>query len=207
MLERAAEPRWPWHVLLERRIRRFPLAFYAGGVLALTALGTFGFLEQARALGVQGWSLVFLALLFLVGSSQMAVGLLNWLATFLITPHLLPRLDYSDGIAPESRTIVVVPTKLTSTGEAARLVETLEIHYLANRDRHLHFALLTDFRDATEENQPEDQALLQLRRRRRTAEPEIPVRSARHLFPVPPAPPLERRRKAAGWATNASGAS
>jgi hypothetical protein len=29
-----------------------------------------------------------------------------------------------------------------------RLIETLEIHHLANRDQHLHFALLTDFRDA-----------------------------------------------------------
>ena len=29
-----------------------------------------------------------------------------------------------------------------------QLIETLEIHHLANRDPHLHFALLTDWRDA-----------------------------------------------------------
>ena len=41
------------------------------------------------------------------------------------------------------------------------LLETLEIHYLANRDAHLHFALLTDFRDAATETLPGDAALLE----------------------------------------------
>ncbi|HEX2861792.1 MAG TPA: glucoamylase family protein, partial [Lacunisphaera sp.] len=41
-----------------------------------------------------------------------------------------------------------------------RLLETLEIHHLANRDDYLHFALLTDFRDAPAENQPGDDSLV-----------------------------------------------
>ena len=56
--------------------------------------------------------------------------------------------------------MVVVPTMLTNSEAVARLVESLEIHYLANRDKHLHFALLTDFQDAPEESRPEDQSLL-----------------------------------------------
>ena len=39
--------------------------------------------------------------------------------------------------------------------------QTLEIHHLANRDPHLHFALLTDWPDAAQENLPEDEALLE----------------------------------------------
>jgi hypothetical protein len=61
-------------------------------------------------------------------------------------------------------TMVVVPTMLTSSSTVARLVETLEIHYLANRDQHLYFALLTDFHDAPEETRPEDKSLLRLAR-------------------------------------------
>ena len=60
---------------------------------------------------------------------------MNWLSTLLVKPRLLPRLDYSAGIAPDCRTMVVVPTMLTSPEGVDRLVETLEIHYLANRDR------------------------------------------------------------------------
>src|ERR1039458_8496571 len=60
--------------------------------------------------------------------------------------------------------MVVVPTLLTSPGTVARLVESLEIHYLANRDKHLYFALLTDFQDAPEETGPEDKSLVRLAR-------------------------------------------
>jgi cellobiose phosphorylase len=160
-LGQAAQVRWPWQTTLERLVLRFPLAFYSGGVLLLTALATFGFMHQARALGVHGWKLALFTVVFLVCSSQLAVSLINWLSTLLIKPRLLPRLDYSDGIPPECRTMVVVPTLLTTPAAVGRLIETLEIHYLANRDEHLHFALLTDFQDATEETRPEDQSLLQ----------------------------------------------
>ena len=68
------------------------------------------------ALEAPGWKLVFFTLLFLLCSSQLAVALMNWLSTFLVKPCLLPRLDFSAGIAPECRTMVVVPTMLTSSG-------------------------------------------------------------------------------------------
>ena len=49
---------------------------------------------------------------------------------------------------------------LASVTETDDLVERLEIHYLANRDPHLYFALLTDFVDATAATLPEDKELL-----------------------------------------------
>ena len=87
-------------------------------------LATLGFIQQARALEVQGWKLVFFTLVFLLCASQLAVALMNWLSTLLVKPRLLPRLDYSAGIAPECRTMVVVPTMLTSSEGVDRLVET-----------------------------------------------------------------------------------
>ncbi|HYW80646.1 MAG TPA: cyclic beta 1-2 glucan synthetase, partial [Thermoguttaceae bacterium] len=161
MLERRANVRWPWRTIIERSICRFPLTFYAGGIGMLTFLATFGFMQQAWTLEVKGWKLILFTLIFLICASQLAVALMNWLSTLLMKPRLLPRLDYSSGIAPNCRTMVVVPTMLTSLSDADRLIERLEIHHLANRDQHLHFALLTDFRDAPEAVLPEDQGLLQ----------------------------------------------
>ncbi len=161
MLARALNVRWPWESVGERSIHRFPLAFYAGGIATLTALALFGFIMAARALGLHQWKLIFFAVVFLLCASQLAVAIINWLSTLLLKPRLLPRLDFSSGIAPDCRTMVVVPTMLTSVEGVDRLIETLEIHYLANRDRRLHFALLTDFRDAARETQPEDEILLQ----------------------------------------------
>ena len=78
----------------------------------------------------------------------------------LVKPRLLPRLDFSTGIAADCRTMVVVPTLLTGPEDVDHLIETLEIHHLADRDRHLHFALLTDFRDAPQAVMPGDELLL-----------------------------------------------
>jgi cellobiose phosphorylase len=161
MLGRRANVRWPWRTIIERSIHRFPLTFYAGGIGVLTLLATFGFMRQAQTLEMQGWKLIFFTLVFLLCASQLAVALMNWLSTLLVKPRLLPRLDYSSGIASDCRAMVVIPTMLTSLEGVDRLIETLEIHHLANRDSHLHFALLTDFRDAPEEILPGDQALLQ----------------------------------------------
>ncbi|MGP8199593.1 MAG: GH36-type glycosyl hydrolase domain-containing protein [Limisphaerales bacterium] len=161
MLGRIAKVRWPWRTVVERSIHRFPLTFYAGGIGALTLLATCGFLQQARMQGVPGWKLVFFTFIFLLCVSQLAVALMNWLCTLLVKPHLLPRLDFSAGIASDCRAMVVVPTMLTSLEGVDRLIESLEIHHLANRDQYLYFALLTDFRDAPEETLPGDQVLLQ----------------------------------------------
>ncbi len=160
-LERGLAVRWPWWTRLERTTRHFPLVAYAGGICLITALGTFGLGWQALALGVQGWRLDFLAAVSLLCLSHLAVALLNWLFTLLVKPRLLPRLDFASGIPPECRTMVVVPTMLTSPGGIDELVETVEIHYLANRDANIYFALLTDFRDAMQATMPEDPALLQ----------------------------------------------
>jgi cellobiose phosphorylase len=101
-----------------------------------------------------------------VGASHLAVALVNWLATLLAMPLPLPRMDFSRGVPAEVRTLVVVPTMLTSASNVEDLVEALEVRFLANRDDNLYFGLLTDFLDAAEETLPEDKPLLQLAQRR-----------------------------------------
>ena len=161
LLERATKVRWRWRKFVERSILRFPFAFYGGGILLLTLGPVFVFARTLQGLGVERWLLIFGTMTFLLGTSQLAVALLNWLVTLLVAPRLLPRLDYSSGIAAESRTMVIVPTILTSLENIDELIEALEIHHLANRDPHLHFALLTDWCDAPVENLPDDRALLE----------------------------------------------
>jgi len=112
------------------------------------------------------WQLLPIGILALLAASQLAGELVNWMASLLVTPHPLPKMDFSEGIPPRSRTLVVVPTLLTSASSVENLVEALEVKFLANRDKHLHFGLLTDFADADQEALPEDGPLLQLARMR-----------------------------------------
>ncbi|MBK9777272.1 MAG: cyclic beta 1-2 glucan synthetase [bacterium] len=161
-LERAAQARLSPGDWSQRKFRRHALPVYVGAITILTtALGA-GLAAQALAGGLRGWWLGLFGALALLCASHLAFALVNWLTTLLVTPHPLPRLDLSEGIPPELRTLVAVPTMLTGEAEIESLVEALEVRYLANRDDHLHFALLTDLCDADAETLPEDGPLLQL---------------------------------------------
>ena len=165
-LERTVEVHLSTSEAFQRTSGRFPLLLYVGTIVLMTGVFTGGLLALAYAEDKEGWLLVLVGLLSLLCTSQLAVALVNWLATMLVTPHALPRMDFSKGIPPESRALVVVPTMLSSVENIEELIEALEVRFLANRDDHLHFGLLTDFRDAHEETLPEDEPLLRLAQKR-----------------------------------------
>jgi len=163
-LEGAAKMRRSLGETLYRVGRRFPLLLYVGAITLFTAIITMSFLATAQADGLSSWVLGLIGVLSGVGASHLAIALVNWLATLLVTPKPLPRLDFSEGIPPESSTLVVVPTMLTSPENIAALIEALEVRFLANRGENLYFGLLTDFRDASAETLPEDEPLVNLAR-------------------------------------------
>jgi cellobiose phosphorylase len=159
-LERAAQVRLGPADALRRASRRHALALYLGAIALATGIPTAGLLMSAHADGATGWLLVLIGLVSALATSQLAVALVNRVATALAVPAPLPRLDFSGGIAPHLRTLVVVPAMLTSAASIERLLEALEVRFLANRDEHLHYALLTDFQDADVETLPGDEALV-----------------------------------------------
>ncbi len=159
-LEKLSEVRRSPADALREAARRFPLACYLGMILLLTAAITWGCLAKGLAGGLQGWTLALVGVVSALSASHLAVALVNWAASLLATPSPLPRMDFSTGIPPESRTLAVIPTMLTSAQNIEDLTEALEVRFLANRDANLHFGLLTDFRDAMEETLPEDEPLL-----------------------------------------------
>jgi hypothetical protein len=160
-LERSLNARVAWRMLGSRSVQRFPLTFYAGGISAFTVAATLWFGWVALQWELSLWKLVCCALVFLVCASQLGVALINWLSALLVTPHRLPRLDFSAGITADCRTMVAVPTMLGDLAGVNRLLETLEIHHLANRDANVHFALLTDLSDAAQETVLADQVLVE----------------------------------------------
>ncbi|HEY5080648.1 MAG TPA: glucoamylase family protein [Bauldia sp.] len=74
----------------------------------------------------------------------------------------LPAMDLQSGVPADLRTLVVIPTLLSSPRAIEKAVERLEIHYLSNASDDLTFALLTDWADAAGENMPEDRVLLEV---------------------------------------------
>ena len=165
-LEQAMDVRHSLSEHLQRWSRRFPLLLYLGSIALITAIFVGALLAKTHVGALSGWAVTLIGLLAVLGVSQLAVALVNLLATLLATPHPLPRMDFSKGIPPEFRTLTVVPTMLMNTQNIEALIEALEVRFLANRDDNLYFGLLTDFRDAEKEELPEDEPLLRLARQR-----------------------------------------
>jgi cellobiose phosphorylase len=158
-LETISQVRWSVSGALRKVSSRVPLFLYLGAITLITLTATWGLLAKTHNSGLQNWLFALIGVLSLLGVSHLAVAMVNWLATLLVRPHLLPRMDFSAGIPPESRTLVVIPTMLMSVENIEELVEALEVRFLANRDENLHFGLLTDFRDAKAETMLEDAPL------------------------------------------------
>ncbi len=151
----------------ERFRRAIPISPTLGylGTLALT---TTAVLAMPLALAAEhlapAFELITLGLLALIPASELAVGLVNRLVARCCGPRRLPRLELLAGVPPELRTMVVVPTILTDEAEVHALLERLEVHFLANDDGELWFALVSDWADAQVERSPADDALHTLAR-------------------------------------------
>ena len=106
-----------------------------------------------------GW-LVLLGLLGFISASDAAVACINRLAMWVFGATYLPGLELRAGIPAALRTIVAVPTLLTTPKSIAEQVARLEVHFLASQDGALHFALLSDWTDSATEHAVGDEALL-----------------------------------------------
>ncbi len=142
------------------------LTTYLGFIFLITIAISFTFSLQSYFENLGTVCQIVVAILLILSSSQLAIAVVNFFSTLLVKPHLLPRMDFSLAIPENYRTLIVIPALLTNTIAIEELVESLEVRFLANRDRNLFFCLLTDFTDAAHETLPNDEPLLQLVKKR-----------------------------------------
>jgi len=154
------QPRLP--VRIRRALLASPTATYLGSIAILSVLFILGLLTYATLSGGSLAQLIILGVLGFGLALETAITLVHWNVTHRIKPQSLPRMDFSEGIPPGNRTMVVVPTLLESADELNHLLQELELYYLSNPDSQLTYALLTDFGDAPTQSMPEDEQLLAL---------------------------------------------
>ena len=147
--------------LLARHANR-ALPIYAGTIVVVVAGLLALLLDAAHGAGAPSWALWIYALLAFAPICEIALVLVNRLVSDQVPPRHMPRLTLPQGLDATMRTFVVVPTILISEQSIAELARTLETHYLSNgvNAGEIHFALLTDWLDATSERAEADVQLL-----------------------------------------------
>lgn len=148
-----------------RNLRGTGILERAAGTYFASLIGLFVLVLLAAAWIIGGHGLTpagWVAVLF-----ALSLPVSEWVVTWLhfgierfCGPRPLLRYDFSNGVPFDAATMVVIPAIWSSPEEVGELADRLEIHYLANRDPNIHYALLGDFTDASEEKLPEDVTLI-----------------------------------------------
>ncbi|HEX3664222.1 MAG TPA: glucoamylase family protein [Rhizomicrobium sp.] len=133
---------------------------YIGMIAIITAVIIAAVVLATIHAGISAWFVVALAVTGLVPTSDVAVALVNRAITRRLGAVRLPGLELHEGVPPDLRTIIVMPTLLTSIGAISEQVERLEVHYLSNPDDNFTFAMLSDWRDSVSEHAEGDELLL-----------------------------------------------
>ena len=148
---------------LRLRINRFNVRLGIGGyvgailavAMALTALALW-------SLAVPVGYAVGLALLGFLPATEVATALVNRAVTRTFGSISLPGLELTDGVPHSLRTLVAVPTLLTSEADLLEQIERLEVHHLAGAGGDISFALLSDGLDADQKELAGDAHLLRV---------------------------------------------
>jgi cellobiose phosphorylase len=143
-----------------RQIVGHPNAVFFGGVFGGSVAVLVAIVELAGSTAWE-WTLL-IVLLALIPATEVAVRVVNQLVTAWMRPRPLPRLDFrtKSEIPPEFRTAIVIPTLFDSVAAVTEALENIEVQYLANREKNLHFAILSDFTDAPTARRDEDAAIV-----------------------------------------------
>ena len=134
-----------------------------GYVAAIALVAAMLLAAPLLVLAAAGISLAVLGLLGVLGAIpaiDAAVALVNRGVNLGFAATLLPALELRDGVPSHLRTLVAVPTLLTTLDAVEEQIERLEIHHLASPEGDLHFALVSDWTDSATEHAEGDAALV-----------------------------------------------
>jgi len=139
-----------------------PTLAYLGSIILATLIPLIGLgIISYRLMPDNFISFALIALpLSLMILNGMAVCLINKLFLNLLPATFLPKLDFSNGIPEENKTIVVVPVIFNDPKKVIEQVNQLEVHYLCNPEPNLYFAILGDFKDAPKKDMPDDDKII-----------------------------------------------
>ncbi|RUR29569.1 glycosyl transferase [Vreelandella andesensis] len=104
--------------------------------------------------------LLLLAGLGILPTIEVATSIVNRFVIHNIGAQPLSSLDLSKGIPPALRTLVAMPTLLTSEADLKEQLDRLEVHHLGSGGGAISYALLTDGIDAQQAETATDEALL-----------------------------------------------
>ncbi|GGA40567.1 GH36-type glycosyl hydrolase domain-containing protein [Pelagibacterium lentulum] len=166
--------RSPVRLRLSRIPVRFGLAGYLGALALVTMLFFAAGVGLIALLGATWLGMALFALAALLPVTAIAIALVNRAIAGHVGASALPGLELAEGVPHALRTLIAVPTLLTTRADLSEQIERLEVHYLSGSEGEVYFALLADGVDAPQEVMSGDSELIE------AAQNAIATLNARH---------------------------
>lgn len=130
-LERAIRFKASPRLRISRFNTRLGIGGYVGSILFLTGMLLAIALWLLSRSGLDGIWLLPAALVGFLPATEVATTLVNRAMTWSFGATILPGLALKQGVPPSLRTLVAVPTLLTSEADLLEQAERLEVHHLS----------------------------------------------------------------------------
>ncbi|WP_280770306.1 GH36-type glycosyl hydrolase domain-containing protein [Salipaludibacillus daqingensis] len=162
--------------------KRAPESFFSLSVVLFLIVFTalIVIISQEQLFSIGEW--ILLGLVLFIPASEWAIVATHWIIEKITRPIPLLKYDFSEGVPEDAQTMVVIPVIWSTTEEVEKLTERLELHYLANRDQHIHFALLGDFKSSNKQHSAKDDELLKVAKKELNRLMETYPEGSFHLF-------------------------
>ena len=122
-------------------------------------------------------------ILLLIPSSELTIQTIQYILGKLVKPKMIPKLEFSDGIDEQNKTMVVIPTIIKSKEKVKELMRKLEVYYLANKSKNIYFTLLGDCSESDKREEEFDKEVIEegerqvkiLNEKYKSEENELPI--------------------------------
>ena len=75
---------------------------------------------------------------------EFADKIVNYFIRKTVKPKILPRFNFSKNVDDKNKTYVVMPTIISSLDKLDKMIEKMEVTYLANKSKNIYYMLLGD---------------------------------------------------------------
>jgi cyclic beta-1,2-glucan synthetase len=156
----------PLALRIDRFNVRLGLKGYVTAILALAVMllcmALWAIFDRVSLTASPTGLLAALAMAAFLPATEVATSIIQRVIASRSGAVALPALALTEGVPAHLRTLVVVPTLLSSEAELRKHIENLEVHFLSGTGGDLSFALLSDGLDADSEVLDGDSYLIRI---------------------------------------------
>ena len=143
-----------------KKILKLKINLYIYGIFALSLILSVAFglsifyMTKSKLFGILEAILIFIPF------TEIVTKTIQNILSKCIKPKLIPKMDFSEGVPKEYKTLIAIPSILKNEDDVRKIFKKLEVYFLANKSENIYCACLGDCTSSTKEREDEDSKII-----------------------------------------------